>query len=109
MSREFSKLNGHPCCYCGIQMTRAGSPAQPNFATRDHVVSVHAGGSGQKTVRCCRQCNEDKVHYSINEWRAALCWRHKRLHLFYFERLAFRVLCVQAGVVAHSLLRSAGF
>lgn len=107
--RKFSSLNGAPCTYCGEPMTRTGSPAQMNFATRDHVDAASRGGTLKNSVRCCRRCNEDKIHLSLNEWRAALCWRHKHLHVFYFERLQFGLLWVQAGVVAHRVLATIGF
>lgn len=102
-------LHGAPCCYCGEPMIKSGSPAHPRYATKDHVIPVCDGGRGRKTVRCCRQCNEDKAHLSVAEYRGVLIMRHRRPHVFYFERLALRVLCLQAAIVARQWLVCIGF
>ena len=101
-------LHGQPCVYCGVPMMhKGGNHASPRWATKDHIVAKSNGG--RRTVRCCRQCNEDKIHLSISEWRAALSVRYRRPFVFYFERLALRVLWLQAAEYARMLLVSAGF
>src|SRR6266403_5302708 len=109
MTDQVSSLEGAPCCYCGIAMTRSGKPKQANYATKDHVVPVCAGGRGRETVRCCRTCNEDKCHLGLNEYRAVLCVRHRRPFVFYFERLAAHVAWLQLMTAAGMLAVSAGF
>lgn len=105
-----SSLEGKPCCYCGTAMTRRGKPKQKNYATKDHIIPVSDGGRGRKTVRCCRACNEDKAHLSLAEYRAVMRVRTGRpWFLFYFERLALRVLCLQAAEYARRWLASLGF
>lgn len=106
---SLSSLNGALCVYCGVPMTHVGSPRQGNWATKDHIVAKSTGGRGQRTVRCCRTCNEDKCHLSINEWRAALSVRHRRPFLFHFEKLAIRVLWLLAGEYANRFLVSTRF
>jgi len=101
-----SSLEGAPCCYCGTGMTRRGTfKHQGNYATKDHVIPVSAGGRGRKTVRCCRTCNEDKAHLSVNEYRAVLTVRHRRPYVFYFERLAARVLWLHTAAFIQQWLR----
>ena len=74
------------CVYCGVIMNNIIH--DPHQATEDHITPQCKGG--RITVRCCYACNGDKDRLSLNEWRAALCVRHRRLHLFYYERLALR-------------------
>jgi hypothetical protein len=105
-----SSLEGKPCCYCGSAMTRKGTfKHQANYATKDHVVPVSAGGAGRKTVRCCRTCNEDKAHLSVEEYRAVLSVRYRRPFVFYFERLAAYVLWRHSAECVRYWLVSAGF
>jgi hypothetical protein len=82
------------CPYCNRHLSYApvvkGAQQPLNLATRDHVVPRCKGGGGSRvnqhvTVYCCNACNQDKGSLTLNEWRAALSWRHMRPYVFAFE------------------------
>lgn len=86
---DMLRLHGRECPYCGKAMTfdkrhKAGHA----YATRDHIQAIARGGPKGKhaTIRVCRQCNEDKFMLTLQEYRAVLCVRHRRLYVFAFER-----------------------
>lgn len=71
-------------------MRASGPGAHPRYATKDHIVPRRDGGT--KIVLACRECNQDKHHLSLNEWRLVLSWRTRRIVLFNFERVAMRLI-----------------
>jgi len=85
-----SPFHNAPCPYCGHKMKAYGNTDDPRYATRDHVFPRCNGGHA--TVRCCRQCNQHKAHFTLNEWRLALCLRQRRIVLFYYEKCLLRLI-----------------
>lgn len=71
-------------------MVAYGPTNHPRYATRDHVVPQREGG--KETIRACWECNQDKSHFSLNEWRVALILRHRRPIVFHYEWVALRLL-----------------
>lgn len=74
---------GTSCVYCGARLSW-------EERTGDHFVAKSRGG--QVIVDCCLSCNRDKGHLSLNEWRAVLSLRNRRIHIFSFERWVLRGL-----------------
>lgn len=56
----------------------------------DHITPRCKGGTAIAVV--CIACNQDKHHLSLSEYRAVLCVRRRTFHVFYFERLAVKML-----------------
>lgn len=83
--------SGQACCYCGRKMTRKEKYRnKENFATKDHIIP--RAHNGQAIVRCCLGCNRDKGHLLINEYRAVLMVRRRRIVVFYFERCMLKTI-----------------
>jgi hypothetical protein len=89
------------CPYCDCEMSYKPVVKHETFAsnqaTRDHIVPRCKGGTGSKsnpwaTVFVCFACNQDKGSLTLNEWRAALSWRHRRLWMFAFEWRALKTM-----------------
>lgn len=51
------------CYYCGTKVA-------PSQLTMDHKTPVIRGGktNKQNVVPCCKECNNDKKHMTLNEW-----------------------------------------
>jgi len=104
------------CPYCDKVMHTSPPPKRPkgvkksefkpiarahynDCATRDHIIPKSKGG--RETIRVCGECNADKVHLSLREYRAVLCVRRMSLVIFPFERrliqsFVFSLLCTFA-------------
>jgi 5-methylcytosine-specific restriction endonuclease McrA len=89
------------CPYCGRRMYQHGeTPRRPKgmprpawrathkrlLATRDHIVPASRGGAGQRTVRVCHECNQEKGALSLAEYRAVRRVRYGTW-FFAYERL----------------------
>ena len=66
------------CWYCGTSLkkhrgTPAGRKQMPDDYTRDHIEPKHKGGI--ETVACCRKCNSDKAHLTLQEYRLIVMYR----------------------------------
>lgn len=62
--REYHKVNGTPCAYCGRIMD-ACSPHL--MATRDHTTPKCMGG--RHVVWCCYDCNRIKSDMTFDSWQ----------------------------------------
>lgn len=63
--RDYS---GKPCPYCGLPMLSDVVPDHPRRVTKDHVFPLALGGD--RTVRCCFECNNRKGNMTPTEWLA---------------------------------------
>lgn len=70
---RLDRVLGQPCPYCGNKMGRT-HPRRGDAPTRDHVWPQSLGG--RLTVICCRKCNGDKGHLSLDEWAVVLIMRN---------------------------------
>lgn len=64
---------GKPCPYCGTEMLGFGH----RRPTRDHVIPKRLPGTGFKDnpgnkLVVCWKCNNDKKHYSLEQWATRL-------------------------------------
>lgn len=73
---------GQRCYYCGIELTRnnpkKGEQQNPTGITHDHLTPKCRGGEktgGGNIVYACRQCNEDKHHLTLEEYRLVVAFR----------------------------------
>lgn len=64
MMSTLQQHDGRPCPYCAREMDITISWLAP---TRDHYPVPRSRG-GQKTIICCRKCNEVKGDMSAAEW-----------------------------------------
>lgn len=63
------------CWYCGCDMRSTGNA--PNRATTDHQLPRSRGGfsATDNMVKCCKLCNNDKGHLTLEEYRLVLALR----------------------------------
>ena len=69
------------CYYCDTKLvrfitnSRFRAPAPHNGLTRDHLLPKARGGTGQMTVDCCCDCNNDKGRLTVEEYRVVVAFR----------------------------------
>jgi hypothetical protein len=88
-----------PCAYCGVEMTptllcKKGRKQLDTMESKDHIVPRSRAGKGMHNniVKVCQNCNQDKQHLTMFEYRVLLCIRYRHIHLFAFEWAALRAM-----------------
>ena len=107
--RILAKYSTTHCIYCGVSMTLPYGKLSPTDATIEHFLPMSRGGCKNDFVVACRGCNSDKRDLTLNEWRAVLAVRYVTIPVFWFERVALKVLWLQAGIELNRFAVKLGF
>lgn len=108
--RILAKCNTARCLYCGVSMTLPyDRKLSPTDATIEHFLPTSRGGHENDFVVACRGCNSDKRDLTLGEWRAVLAVRYVTIPVFRFERVALKVLWLQAGIELNRFAVKLGF
>ena len=63
----YNRSPNKACFYCGHPVYLTRGQNSPFQATKDHVVPRSKGG--RELVLSCNQCNRDKAHLTLEEYR----------------------------------------